>query len=254
MTDRYYRGQGSVYLSERDQVTGQPTGGFRFLGNVPTLRISTTTQQIKHQESYTGQQLTDLVIETTKEAQLTMTLEYFDAQNLAFALYGTPTVIAGATVTNEAVIAQPGRHVPLANINLSAFTSLVAGATTYVQGTDYVVNLKSGMISFPTDSTIAAGATVRANYVSGNTEKVSAFTRTNKEFWLRFDGLNTAENDNPVVIDCYRVRFMPQKQWDLIGNELSSMELDGDILFDSKQPNTAENGRFFRQRQVAPAA
>lgn len=253
MTDRYYRGQGSVYLSERDPVTGQPTGGFRFLGNVPTLRISTTVQQIKHTESYTGQQLTDLVIETTKEAQLMMTLEYFDAQNLAFALYGTPTVIAGATVTNEAVIAQPGRHVPLANINLTSFTTLVAGATTYVQGTDYVVNLKSGMLSFPVTGSIAAGTTVQASYVCGNIEKVSAFTRTNREFWLRFDGLNTAENDNPVVIDCYRVRFMPQKQWDLIGNELSSMELDGDILFDSKQPNTAENGRFFRQRQVAPA-
>lgn len=254
MVDRYYRGQGAVYISDRDATTGQPTGGFRFLGNVPSLRISTTTQQVKHQESYTGQGLTDLVIETTKEAQLMLTLEDFDRDNLAFALFGTPTTVAGATVSNEAVIAQPGRHVPLANINLTSFTSLSSGATTYVQGTDYTVNLKSGMVSFPTGSAIAAGASVQASYVCGSHEKISAFTKTNKEYWLRFDGLNTAEGDSPVVIDCYRVRFMPQKEWNLIGNELSTMELDGDILFDSKQPNTTADGRFFRERQVAAAA
>lgn len=253
MTDRYYRGQGECFISERDPITGQPTGGFRFLGNVPMLKISTSTQQVKHQESYTGQGLTDLVIETTKEATVMIQLESFDKENLALALFGTSTTVAGATVSNENVIVQPGRHVPLANINLTSFTSLSSGGTTYAQGTDYVVNLKSGMISFPATSTIAAGTTVQASYICGSHEKTAAFTRTNKEYWLRFDGLNTAEGDSPVVIDCYRVRFMPQKELNLIGNELSSIELDGDVLYDSKQPNTTADGRFFRERYSAVA-
>lgn len=248
MVDRYYRGQGSVYLSSRNAATGQPTGGFRFLGNVPTLRISTTTQQIKHQESYTGQSLTDLVIETTKEATLGIQLENFERENLELALFGTPTAIAGATVTGESLIAYKGRSVPLANINLTSFS---LGSST--EGTDYLINLKTGMLTIPTGSSIANGSTVSANYVCGNSEKVSTFTKANQEYWLRFDGLNTAEGDNPVVIDCFKVRFMPSKEYNLIGNELSSLELDGDVLYDAKQPDSTADGRFFRVRQAAAA-
>ena len=214
------------------------------------LKVSTTTQQVKHQESYTGQGLTDLVIETTKEVTLGIQLENFDKDNLVLALFGTPTAIAGATVTGESLKAPgPGRSVPLANINLTSFTSLSAG----VQGTDYTVNLKTGMISFTAGSTIAAGTSLTASYVCAAAEKVAAFTATNKEYWLRFDGLNTAEGDNPVVIDCFRVRFMPSKEWSLIGNELSSLELDGDALYDAKQPDSTVDGRFFRVRQAAAA-
>lgn len=247
MTDKYYRGQGSAYLSDRDPVTGQPANGFRFLGNIPMLRISTTTQQVKHQESYTGQGLTDLVIETTKEVTLGIQLESFDKDNLLLALFGTSTAIAGATVTGETLKAPgAGRSVPLANINLSSFTSLSAG----VAGTDYTVNLKTGMISFSTTTTVAANTNLTASYVCAAAEKISAFTATNKEYWLRFDGLNTAEGDKPVVIDCFRVRFMPSKEWSLIGNELSSLELDGDALYDAKQPDSTVDGRFFRVRQA----
>lgn len=251
MVDRYYRGAGSCFLSNRDPVTGQPDGGFRFLGNVPMLRISTTVQQVKHNESYSGQSLTDLVIETTKEVTLGIQLESFDEENLMLALFGSPTAIAGATISAESLKAPgPGRSVPLANINLTSFTSLSSGGT---QGTDYTVNLKTGMISFSAASAIAAGTALTANYVCAAAEKISAFTRTNQEYWLRFDGLNTAEGDNPVVIDCFRVRFTPAKEWSLIGNELSSLELDGDALYDAKQPDSTVDGRFFRVRQAAAA-
>lgn len=252
MTERYYRGQGSVYISDRDPVTGQPVSGFRYLGNVPMLKIQTTTQQVKHQESHTGQGLTDLVIETTKEAQLMLTMESFDKDNLALALFGVSTLIPGATVTAESLTAYIGRSTPLANINLTSFTSLTNGTTPYIAGTDYTVDLKAGMISIPkTGSAIVDGATVQANYICGNSEKVAAFTRSNKEYWLRFNGLNSAEGDNPVVIDIYRARFNPQKEWALIENQLSSLELDGEILYDAKQLDTTTDGRFFRERMVA---
>lgn len=256
MTDRYWRGQGACYISDRDPVTGQPTGGFRFLGNVPMLKVGLTTQEVKHQESYTGQQLTDLKIETSKEATINIQLESFDKDNLALALFGTSTLIAGATVSGETLIGYVGKTTPLANINLTTFTSLTnaGGTTTYVLGTDYTVNLATGSISIPrTGSTITDGSSLRANYVCGNSEKVSAFTKVNKEYWLRFEGLNTAESNNPVVLDMYRTRFMPTKELSLIMNDqnLSSLELDGEILYDAKQPDTTADGRFFRERQLA---
>lgn len=252
MAERYYRGQGSVFVSDRDPVTGQPVSGFRFLGNVSMLKISTTTQQIKHKESYTGQGLTDLVIETQKEASIMLTIEDFSKENLELALFGTATLIPGATVSAEAINVYPGRSTPLANINLTTFTSLTNGGTALIAGTDYTVDLKAGMISIPkTGSAIIASTPVQANYVTANSEKVSAFTKPNREYWLRFNGLNSAESDSPVVIDVYRARFNPQKEWALIDDNLSTMELDGEILYDAKQIDTATDGRFFRERQMA---
>lgn len=216
------------------------------------LKISTTTQQIKHKESYTGQGLTDLVIETQKEAALMLTIEDFSKENLELALFGTATLIPGATISAEAINVYPGRSTPLANINLTTFTSLANGGTALVAGTDYTVDLKSGMISIPkTGSAIVASTVVQANYVTAAAEKVSAFTKPNREYWLRFNGLNSAEADAPVVIDIYRARFNPQKEWALIDDNLSSMELDGEILYDAKQTNTTADGRFFRERQMA---
>ncbi|MGL5805954.1 MAG: hypothetical protein ACRC11_11005 [Xenococcaceae cyanobacterium] len=252
MVDRYYRGQGRLFLSDRS-TAGQPTGGFRFLGNVPELRIRTNTDQLKHQESYTGQRLTDLVIETTKEAMLMMTLESFTKENLAMALYGTATDIATATVSAETQTAIPGRSFPLSKINLTTFTSLTdaSATTTYVSGTDYYVDLKSGMVTIPSGSAIATETVVKASYAAGASEQVSAYTSPNKEFWLRFNGLNSAESDSPVIIDVYRARFKPQDEWALIGDDLSSMSLEGDILYDSLQPESAATGKFFKERQAA---
>lgn len=252
MPDRYYRGQGKVYFSEKNAATGQPQGGFKFLGNVPELMLRQETENLEHKESQTGQSLVDLRIEIAKTATMMMTLESWEADNLAIALYGTKTIIAGATVTSEDVTAALGVYTPLARVNLTSFTSLTnAGATTtYINGTDYTVDLKGGMLYIPTGGAITAAQALKANYVAGSTEKVSAFTTPVKEYWLRFNGLNTAEEDAPVIIDAYRVRFNPQQEIQMISNELSVMQLEGSVLWDSKLPDTTADGRFFRVRQT----
>jgi hypothetical protein len=102
MPQRYYLGQGKVYISERDPDLGTPVGGFRFLGNVPMLKISTSTQKVSHFESYTGQQLEDLSIETKKSASFMLTLEDFSKENLGIAFFGNHTVsAAGVSVSSE---------------------------------------------------------------------------------------------------------------------------------------------------------
>lgn len=248
MTDRYYRGQGKIYVAERS-IAGTPQG-FRFLGNCPILRTRSQTDRIEHKESYTGRTLTDLVIETGQQVMLTTQLEDFNKDNLALALYGVASNQATLTVTSESLVGYLGRSTPLRHINLSAFTSLTnAGATTtYVNGTDYTVDLKTGLISVSATGSITDAQELRANYATAGYERMAAFSAPNRNIWVRFEGLNTAEGDNPVVLDFYKVRLQPAQNIDWIGNELSSLELEGEVLYDSLQP---DGDRYFRERQLA---
>ncbi|NJK40569.1 MAG: hypothetical protein HC934_02900 [Acaryochloridaceae cyanobacterium SU_2_1] len=251
MADRYYRGQGKVYVAERS-TAGVPLG-FRWIGNCPILRTRSQTNKIDHQESYTGRSLTDLVIETGQKVMLTTQLEFFDQENLALALYGTTLDQATLTVTSEALIGYRGKSTPVRHINLSAFTSLTNddATTTYVSGTDYTVDLKTGLISIPaTGTAITEGQALRANYATAGYEKTATFSRANRNIWIRFEGLNTAENDSPVVLDFYKVRLEPAASIDWIGNELSSLELEGEVLYDALQP---DGDRFYRERQLVAA-
>ena len=54
----YFSGQGRVYIGARDEV-GNPQG-LVYVGNVPELKVSLSVETLEHQESTSGQRLTDL--------------------------------------------------------------------------------------------------------------------------------------------------------------------------------------------------
>lgn len=244
-TDRYFIGQGKLYLGLRN-TAGAVTGGWRYLGNCPELQMMHNIDYITHIESNTGNRNKDLEIERTREVMAQITLESWDRENLALALFGTPSTTNGTTVSNETVRSPStlGAWVPLANINLTSFTSLVAGPTTLVNGTDYTVDLKAGMINFLATGAAVVDTNYTASYVFGNTEKVVTFNANPGEYWLRFAGLNSVENDTPVVIDAFRAKFRATDALQLITEEVTPIQLQASILFDSAQAD----GPFYRIR------
>lgn len=246
MSDRYFIGQGKLYVGLRN-TAGAVTGGWRFLGNCPELRIMQNIDYIEHYESQTGQRNKDLEIESTRNVMMQIAMESWDLDNLAFALLGTSSTINGTTVSNETVRSPSalGAFAPLANINLTSFTSL----GSLVNGTDYKVDLKSGMVEF----LAGGGATVDTNYtaayVFANSEKIVALNAGQKEYWFRFAGLNTVENDTPVVIDVFRTRFRNAEELQLISNEVTPMQVQASVLYDGAQAD----GPFYRIRQARAA-
>jgi hypothetical protein len=71
-----------------------------------------------------------------------------------------------------------------------------------------------------------------------------------KEYWLRFNGLNTAEDDTPVVIDVFRAKLRETEDLSLIGNEVGQLSIMADVLFDGAQAD----GPYYRIRQARQAA
>jgi hypothetical protein len=248
MTSYYFRGQGKVYIANLD-ANDAITGGFRFVGNVPDLKLQLATEPTEHRESTSGNRSVDLIIDQVLSGKLMTTLEDFSKKNLSLAMFGTDSTVSGATATDEEIIAKLGYSVPLSKINVTAFTSLEVGANTITASGNYSVDLKSGMITFeedPTDTNLVEDATCLCTYTYGGHSKVTGFTQSRKNYWLRFDGLNTVDSSKPVVIDIYKVTFDPQKELALINTELSKMEVDGNMLYSNAGPE----GNYFRVRYL----
>lgn len=248
MSDYYFRGQGKVYLADLDS-NDLVTGGFRFLGNVPELRLQMSTESKEHRESTTGRQSVDLIIDQVQSGKLMTRLENFSKENLALALFGTDSSITGATVTDESITAKLGYSVPLANINVTTFTSLEVGANTISATGNFSVDLKAGMVAFeadPADTNLVEDATCLCTYTFGTQKKITGFTSSRKNYWLRFNGLNTVDSFNPVVVDIFKVTFDPQKELSMINTELSTLDLDGSMLYSNASPD----GNYFKVRYL----
>lgn len=233
---RLFRGQGKLYFAER--VGGKPTG-FEFAGNVKELMLEPSVETKEHRETQTGNNSIDKVIETSLGVKISATFESFERKNLQRMIYGQIIDTEAGVITAESQTAYLGKSISLENINAQTIDSItdVGGATTYTEGVDYEIeNLPASMICILDGGTITEGQELEVNYTIGESEQIGAFTGVNKEYFLRFNGLNDAESRNPVVIEIPKARFEPVGDIPLINDDFAEYKVSGNALFDSCQP------------------
>lgn len=253
-TNRYFRGQGNLFIGERD-ASGRPVS-LRPVGNVPQLALSIQKNRTDHMESQSGDKRIDLRIDTGLNVTASMTLENIDKENLLLAFDGSTTTVAGATVTAESHVGYKGRAFALDKANITTFTSLTSdpSGTTHVAGTDYIITPPSNIVFIPTTSAIDDADPLLANYVAGSSEVVYAFNQTPTDKYLFFDGLNTVDSKKPVIVELFKCSIDPAAQTQLIADDLISLELNMTLLYDTLNDTTgADSGGFFRVTQTAAA-
>jgi len=244
----YFSGQGRVYIGARD-AAGNPQG-LSYVGNVPELKVSLSVETLEHQESTSGQRLTDLQLIKTKKGEFSCTLEELVPVNLELALYGTTTQVAAGTVTGEALPnpVTPGSLYLLAQQNVSSVVVRDSSATPQtLPSTQYTVNAKHGSIVI-NDATTGGPYTepFTVDYAYGTAQSTAMFTQPLPERWVRFEGLNTADGNREVVIDLYRVAINPANELSVITDELLKFELSGQVLADTLKPAAGDLGQFGR--------
>lgn len=244
----YFSGQGRVYIGARD-TAGNPQG-LSFVGNVPELKVSLSVETLEHQESTSGQRLTDLQLIKTKKGEFACTLEELIAVNLGLALYGTTIEQVSGTVTAEALPSPvtAGSLYLLAKQNVSSVAVKDASGTPKtLPVAQYSLNAKHGSLVINDKTT--GGPYVepfKVDYAYGAAQTTALFTQPLPERWVRFEGLNTADSNREVVIDLYRVAINPAKELSVITDELLKFELSGQVLADTQKSATGDLGQFGR--------
>lgn len=243
----YYSGQGSLYIAERDAVTGAAKG-FVGVGNVPELSIDIETTDFTHRESESGQRLEDLVITQEKSGTATFTMENVSQDNLAVALWGATAAITGDAVVDESVKGYIGKKSALAFPDVSSVTvDHISGTPTYVADTDYRLDAKNGTIEILEGGAITEAQELHVSYTYAASKKLDAFTLVAApERFLRFEGLNTVDASR-VIVNAFRFRFNPLTGYALINEEIAQPEVVGQLLSD---PFRLTGSKFFEQWNV----
>lgn len=258
MANYYYSGQGSLYVGTRNATTGRPEG-LVGVGNVPTLELSIEVEKFEHKESETGNRTVDLTIIQEQNATFNMVIESFSTRNLALAFFGTESEVTGAAVVGEnQTLYQPSDALdtdpyktPLDHINLneaipvSVTDSLLASMT---EGADFEVDYASGSIwPLAAWSGAALPDVITIGYTHLGYPKMAAFTQTTVERYLRFEGINTV-NDDRVVLDLFRAELDPAQAFPLINDEVGQLTLNGTLLQDTL--NASSGSEFFTERKT----
>lgn len=261
--NHYYSGQGVVLLAERD-AAGNPKG-FSPVGNVSDLKLTLAVSTVEHKESTSGQRATDLRLTTETKCSLSMTMENFIASSLADALRGEDTVVASGVVTDETITGYVGKITSLGHLKVSDVVIATTGGTpktlTAYPGTggkwDYQLNAEAG--SFLLNPTAAnydkllvtdftnGKITLTVDYTYAAQVRVDALTTGAKELWMRFEGLNTAEDNSPVVIDVFRFLTDPMKELALISDTVQTFTLEGSMLADATKTS---GSKFFTVKKL----
>lgn len=274
MANKYYSGQGRMYVGDRNPTTGMPEF-LTELGNVPNLEVSVEITKFEHKESQSGSRAVDLTIVQEKKGTFTMTLESLTIENLALAFWGQSAAVAAAatqttTLTMTATkrsAAGEEKRIPVGK-SLNKLSNIIVkdDATkliTYEFGpTATDATSKNGwydaangmLIIWDTTEETSRGA---ANAI-GDTEvleitydiaaqtNMDAFTETSQQKFLRFEGLNTVDGKE-VIVDIYKADLDPLTGYGLINEEIGSFEVTGSILLDDLQQTGSQ---FFRQTNV----
>lgn len=250
----YYSGQGVVMVGDLDE--GNNLLGLTPLGNVTALEIGVEVSVEEHNESQSGQRGTDLRKEKETKVSIKMTAQNFVRDVLAMFTRGTSTPIAAGAVTAGAVVCMLGKVMPLPHIKVSevvlkkSTTTLVAYVdddTPY----DYQLNADAGSIRFaavPATSGLADEDELTIAYDYAAQAQVDSLTTGAVARFLRFEGLNTADSNQPVVVEAFRCQFDPAKVLSLISDEtVQSFELEGSILADLTRTT---GSKYFRERML----
>lgn len=246
--------QGKVYLGAR--IAGGKPGALRWVGDAPRCEVSLSTDSETRRESYSGQRLTSARLQTGSDAQVSLTLNWANPENLALGLYGEVRSIAAGTVTGEILPSGlvAGDSIALDHGGVSALVVTDSNGTpaTLVEGTHYNLDSAAGGVINIIDLATFTQP-LKAAYSHTASQDVTMFTAKPPERYLLLDGINTLDG-SPVKVRLYRVQFDPASSVPMINESFGQLELSGAALYDDEASQDAELGGFGKIEQSAVVA
>lgn len=242
----YILGRGDVFIGERN-AAGAILAGKRF--HCPSFELEVSADYAEHKNSSGRMRVRDARIATEQMVKLAMSLDTKDPIILAMALGGVVTADAGTTFTNVAfpsglavgdVIPIPGGY---NNLSTLVITDSAGAPATLSLNTHYTVDLANGLITI-----VNLAAYVQPLKASGQTAVgsiVSIATETTVEKFIRFNGIDIADDDKPLIADVFRAQI-PLTKFPVKtdGNDFVKFDFAPELLADSNAPFDDAFGQY----------
>jgi len=242
----YYSGQGKLLVA--NVVNGVP-GAFRRLFDVGELTVTADIEVEEVQENESGGRLTSLRLQGKKATSFSFKLRHFTDRNVAMMLYSTASVIAASTATNQ-VAPNPLAvgdfwRLPHQRVSSVVITDSAGSPATLTLNTHYrISSADHGTIEIL--NLAALVQPFKAAYSYAAVVNIPMFTTGIVEMWLRFEGLNTANSNEPVLVELYRCAMDPVRNLELINNKAWEGDMQGSALYDETKASDTVLGSFGR--------
>ena len=216
---------------------GVPTGGYIGIINTTKLDLAVPDPDLKQRLSKQNESLGQALdtLSTPKPMECTVgTDELGDAETLAWAVGGVPAAFsqAAATVTDEDVVAAKDKWVKLDNRSVSSVVvKNSAGSTTYVSGTDYLLDPLAGFIKITQAGAITDAQALKVSYTAAalTGKSIGVGTRPSIQVRIEGDAINLATGKHVRVL-VPKAKLSPSGGLDLLGSEFLATELKGNAL------------------------
>lgn len=252
--NRSFIGGGKLYLRQRSDTGVLPAYP---MGNADSFSFAIGEDK-KTQRNYQTPGGGNIASQSAiTDVTATINALSLQPETLAVALRSLVASVAAGAVTDEPVKVFKEAFTPLAKFPDTAQTITVkntAGTTTYVEGTDYVI--ERGGVFIPEGSAITtadttnAGVDVEVTYTGVASFNIEAITQASVEYELIFDGFNDADNGKPVRVTCHRIKFSPTQALELISEDFGALPINLEILADDSKVGAGVS-QYFKVEMVA---
>lgn len=233
---QYFSGQGKLFIAP---VLGGviQEKKLRWLGNVPTLQLATEIETETHKESWSGTRAKDFTLKKEKSLTINATIEEFTRDNLVLALQAIDEEIVSGSVNDEIsandLVADDVWLLKHQRISQLVLTDSTATPTVLKSGEHYRVDETFGRITI--NSVKGLKLPLKAAYAYEKSVSLDMLQTNSEGHYLRFEGLNTADGNKPVLVEVFKADLSPTASLDLITDELGSFELKGEALLHNAQ-------------------
>ena len=232
MTARSFMGAGDIYIDRMVNGISQGMVGPIYADKLE-IKPSVDTKEATSKGRYTYGQVLDTV-NLAKPTEFTLDLSEVTGDILVMAFLGTSTVLnqTAGNLTAQPVTIKKGKWVDLGKKNLNATVTVkdTTAVTTYIEGTDYILNRPLGWIKVLDTSAIvdAASLKVTAAYYAATGSKISGSTLTEVRAHLVFDGINQADGTQ-VTAEVWEAVLSADSAFDFLGNDFGKVSLKGKL-------------------------
>ncbi len=156
---------------------------------------------------------------------------------------GNPTVVtvANTAAVGEKVVFKGFTGADAALINGKAFTITAASASAV----SLELDTTGKTLTVGTPLSCFEGQALAVDYVYADQYLMDALTTGAQEKFMRFEGLNTADTNAPVVIEVFKFSVDPLKELAMISDTVQQFVLEGNVLAD---PLRTTGSKYFRER------
>lgn len=230
---RYFSGQGNLKIGQRD-ANGEPMG-LEFIGDVASVTLTPSIEKETIVENVSGSSGTGAEYIKKVEYQFSMQMRSFKPEHISLALHASNTAKASGSVTNEPHKGYKGKFIVLKHIKISTVVvTNVDASTTYVAGTDYLVDANAGQLEILAAGAITDAQDLLVDYAYAAQHHLSA-APSNKYFYLVFDGINRADDGKKVRCEIFRLKLSPSALG-MIEDKSAEMPVTGTVALDANRP------------------